>query len=106
MNRLIPVLLWSVALPLAADEGRWLFNQFPSDALDQKYKFEATPQFLENLRLASVRIAGGSGSFVSPTGLLLTNQHLVTACLGDHLKDGFHAATETAELPCPGLAAE
>ena len=106
MNRMVPILLWSVALPLAADEGMWLFNQFPSDGLNQKYKFEATPQFLENLRLASVRIAGGSGSFVSPTGLLLTNQHLVTGCLSQRLQDGFYASTQTAELPCPGLQAE
>lgn len=106
MNRLVPILLWSFALPLAADEGMWLFNQFPSDTLNQKYKFEATPPFLENLRLASVRIAGGSGSFVSPTGLLLTNQHLVTGCLAQRLQDGFYAATQTAELPCPGLEAD
>src|SRR5579871_5363883 len=106
MKRLIPLLLWSFALPLAADEGMWLFNQFPTEALNQKYKFEATPQFLENLRLASVRIAGGSGSFVSPTGLLLTNQHLATGCLAAHLQDGFYAPAQSAELPCPRLEAQ
>ena len=77
-----PVLpLCSLALPLAADEGMWLFNQFPVDAVNQKYKFQATPEFLDSLRLASVRVAGGSGSFVSSEGLLLTNQHLVAGCL-------------------------
>ncbi len=106
------LVLSSLALPLAADEGMWLFNQFPADAVNQKYKFLVTPEFLDNLRLASVRIAGGSGSFVSPDGLLLTNQHLVVGCLSklspqhDYLKDGFYASSQTGELPCAGLEAD
>jgi hypothetical protein len=91
----------------------WLFNQFPADAVNQKYKFQVTPEFLENLRLASVRVAGGAGSFVSPQGLLLTNQHLVIGCLTklssaqhDYVKDGFYASSQTAELPCAGLEAD
>src|SRR5579863_86309 len=79
---------------LLADEGMWTYNQFPKD------KAAVTTEFLDNLRLASVRIAGGSGSFVSPNGLILTNQHLVTNCLGDRAKDGFYG-----ELKCPGLSA-
>ena len=106
MKRLTAALL-CLTLPLAADEGMWLFNQFPADTVNQKYKFQIPSDFVDNLRLASVRIAGGSGSFVSPTGLLLTNQHLATGCLtkNDRLKDGFYAAAQSAELPCPGLEA-
>jgi hypothetical protein len=106
VRRLIPVFLWSLALPLAADEGMWLFNQFPADAVSQKYKFQVTPEFLDNLRLATVRMAGGSGSFVSPAGLLITNQHLVKGCLAEHVKDGFYASSQAAELLCPGLEAD
>lgn len=80
---------------LLADEGMWTYNQFPTD------KAGVTAEFVDNLRLASVQIAGGSGSFVSPNGLILTNQHLVTSCLGDRLKDGF-----SGELKCPGLSAK
>jgi len=98
--------------PAAADEGMWLFNQFPKDAVQEKYNFAVTPEFLDNLRLASARIPGGSASFVSSTGLLLTNQHLVSGCLAkasttahDYRKDGFYAATQAAELKCDGLQA-
>ncbi len=80
---------------LLADEGMWPYNQFPKD------KAGVTTEFLDNLRLASVQIAGGSGSFVSPNGLILTNQHLVANCLGDRVKDGFYG-----ELKCPGLSAK
>jgi hypothetical protein len=79
---------------LLADEGMWPYNQFPKD------KAGITQDFLDNLRLASVQIPGGSGSFVSPNGLILTNQHLITSCLGDRMKDGFYG-----EQKCPGLSA-
>jgi hypothetical protein len=72
----------------------WTYNQFPKD------KLGVTTGFLDNLRLASVQVAGGSGSFVSPNGLILTNQHLVTNCLGDRMKDGYYG-----ELKCPGISA-
>ena len=70
------------------------------------------PELLDNLRLASVRVGGGSGSFVSDHGLLLTNQHLVSGCLAalsttphDFVKDGFYAAAQADELRCAGLEA-
>ncbi len=96
------------AIPGFADEGMWPFNQFPKDAVARDHKFDVTPDFLDRLRLASVRLSGGgSGSFVSPNGLLLTNQHLVATCLRQHndLQNGFYAASQTAELTCPGLEA-
>lgn len=87
-------MLTLLLISLLADEGMWPYNQFPKD------KVAMTTEFLDNLRLASLQIAGGSGSFVSPNGLILTNQHLVTSCLGDRAKDGFYG-----ELKCPGLSA-
>lgn len=97
-----------LALPVCAEEGMWLFDQFPKAAVSQKFKFQVTDEFLDHLRLASVRIGDGSGSFVSPNGLLLTNQHLITNCLAQHgrLKDGFYAETRSAEAPCAGLEAD
>jgi hypothetical protein len=98
--------------PAGADEGMWLYNQFPTGAVQEKYNFTVAPAFLDNLRLASARIPGGSASFVSSTGLLLTNQHLVSGCLAklsapghDYRKEGFYAATQAAELKCDGLEA-
>jgi hypothetical protein len=102
-----------LALPLAAEEGMWPFNQFPKDAVNQKYAFDATAEFLDNLRLASVKIGAGAGSFVSPAGLLLTTQKVAAGCLArlssrqhDDLRDGFYAESQSSEAACPGLRAE
>ena len=103
----------ALCLPVAADEGMWLFNQFPKDAVKKAYGFEVTDQFLENLRLASLRIGGSSGSFVSSGGLLLTDRGAVADCIAklatpehDYVKQGFYAAAPAEEGPCPGLEAE
>jgi hypothetical protein len=82
----------------------WLFNQFPKDAVLQRQKFEATDEFLNRLRLASAQVGGGSGSFVSPNGLLLTNQHIAAGCVPD-VKKGFYAAAADAEVRCQGMSA-
>src|SRR5215472_5315661 len=101
--RLSLAVLWcALALPGMADEGLWLFNQFPKSAVQEKYKLEVTDAFLENLRLASVEIAGGGGAFVSPGGLLLTNQHLLSACVP---AEGFYAPAPESETPCRGIEA-
>jgi hypothetical protein len=104
-------LLVALFMPVSkADEGMWPFNQFPRDAVNQKYKLDVTAEFLDHLRLSSARISGsqgsaGSGGFVSSKGLILTNQHLVTGCLRDSINDGFYAADRNAERKCDGLEA-
>lgn len=102
----------AIAPPLGADEGLWPYNQFPRDAVKQKYDFEVTQAFLDNLRLAAARIPGGSASFVSANGLLLTNQHLVAGCLAkistaqhDYRKEGFYASAQASEPACDGITA-
>jgi hypothetical protein len=90
---------------LHADEGMWPYNQIPRDTIKEKHKFDATPEFVDHLRMSSVRLPGGAGSFVSAQGLILTNQHLVTGCLGDKIKDGFYADSASAELKCAGIDA-
>src|ERR1039457_3769224 len=102
--------LW--AIPATAGEGLWPYNQFPKDSVKQKLGFEVDSAFLDRLRLASVKLPGGSGAFVSPTGLLLTTRQLAADCLSglstpqhDYFRDGFQAAAEEAELPCPGMDA-
>ncbi len=110
--KLWPVFILLAALPVSADEGMWLFQQFPKETVNEKHKFLVTDEFLERLRLASARVGEGSGAFVSPEGLLITNQHLITDCLAkvspqgkDYLRDGFYAPSRDAEIPCPGLQA-
>src|SRR5437867_10988987 len=94
-----------------ADEGMWLFNAPPLKQLKEKYKFEPTSQWLEHLQKASVRFnSGGSGSFVSANGLVITNHHVGADTLqkiGDaqhnYLRDGFYAKTQADEIKSTDL---
>ena len=94
-----------------ADEGMWTFDNPPLKQLKEKYDFTPTQQWLDHLRLSSVRLNdGGSGSFVSAHGLLLTNHHVALGQLQknstaehDYVKDGFYAATADAEMKSPDL---
>src|SRR6266567_6300591 len=94
-----------------ADEGMWLFNAPPLKQLKEKYNFEPTPQWLEHLQKASVRFSsGGSGSFVSATGLCITNHHVGADALQkasseqhNYLKNGFYAKTNAEEIKCADL---
>lgn len=94
-----------------ADEGMWTFDNPPTKQLQERYNFTLTQQWLDHVRLSSVRLNdGGSGSFVSPNGLLLTNHHVARGQLQknstaerDYLKMGFHAATPADEMKSPDL---
>jgi hypothetical protein len=87
--------------PLPADEGLWLFNNPPRKLLKEKYNFDPTDKWLEHLQKSSVRFnTGGSGSFVSADGLVMTNHHVGLSALQklskkgkDYVKDGFYART-------------
>jgi Peptidase S46 len=107
----ILVLALAMNTSALADEGMWLFNAPPLKQLKEKYQFEPTPQWLEHLQKASVRFnSGGSGSFVSANGLVITNHHVGADCLqkmGDeqhnYLRDGFYAKTKPEEKKCADL---
>src|SRR5437868_7759152 len=94
-----------------ADEGMWLYNAPPKDKIRAKYGFDVTQQWLDHVRLSSVRFNnGGSGSFVSPDGLTFTNHHVGAGCVQqlsteghDYIKTGFYAATSADEAKCPNL---
>jgi hypothetical protein len=95
----------------SADEGMWLYNAAPKDKIKAKYGFELTQQWLDHVRLSSVRFNnGGSGSFVSADGLTFTNHHVGAACVQqlsseghDYIKTGFYAKTQAEEAKCPNL---
>jgi hypothetical protein len=94
-----------------ADEGMWLFNSPPVKVLQEKYHFQPTAAWLEHVQKSSVRIGNiGSGSFVSPDGLVMTNHHVGSDCLAkmstkdkNFLETGFEAKTNADEPKCADL---
>ena len=109
---LLPAALLMAAAPvLRAEEGMWTFDNPPLKLLKAKYNFTPTQSWLDHLRLSSVRLNdGGSGSFVSPNGLLLTNHHVARGQLQknstaehDYLANGFYATSPEQEMKSPDL---
>lgn len=104
---LMAVTLMSLATaPAWSDEGMWLFNNPPRKILKEKYGFEPTDKWLEHVQKSSVRFnTGGSGSFVSADGLVMTNHHVGLSALQklsskgkDVVKDGFYAKSYDEEF--------
>jgi Peptidase S46 len=109
---LIVALFSLQALPISAmDEGMWPFNNIPREEIKKKYGFDVTDEWLKRVQLASVRFNnGGSGSFVSANGLVLTNYHIVEDFVGelssaqkDYAKEGFVARTQADEMKIPNV---
>ena len=106
-------LLLSLAVTVTAqgDEGMWLFNQTPREILRQRYQFDATDAWLHHLQKSSIRFnSGGSGSFISKDGLLISNHHVGADALQklstpqkNYLRDGFYARTHAEEIKCLDL---
>src|SRR6184192_1452873 len=94
-----------------ADEGMWPFNNLPRAEIKKKYGFDVTDEWLKKVQLGSVRFnSGGSGSFVSADGLVMTNHHIASDVLQkistsekDYIKDGFYAPTRDKEVKAPDL---
>ncbi len=97
--------------PVHADEGMWVFDNLPIEHLKRAYQFDPSPEWIERLRSAAVRFnSGGSGSFVSADGLVMTNHHVGADMLQkistpekDYHHDGFYAKTYEEEIKAPDL---
>ncbi len=96
---------------LQADEGMWTFDNFPSKTVASKYGFTPSQAWLDHIRSASLRIAGGcSASFISPQGLVMTNHHCVVECVEqistpqqNFVDNGFIAKNAAEEKKCPAF---
>jgi hypothetical protein len=104
-------LLAALCGTLRADEGMWPFNLVPKELIKKKYGFDISDAWLEHVQKASVRLgAGGSGSLVSPNGLVMTNHHVGSGMLEkmstpekNLIELGFYAKSMAEEVPCPDL---
>jgi hypothetical protein len=112
LRRRVLLVALFVVLPLAghADEGFWLFNRVPKAAIKGTYGVDVSDSWLQRVQQASVRFPSGSGSFVSPNGLVLTNHHVamqilqeLSAAEKDYVSNGFIARTPAEELRAPNL---
>ena len=113
---LVAVLMFNFAIACSSteswgDEGMYLFNDLPTEQLRQRYDFEPTAEWADHLRLSSVRFnSGGSGSFISSDGLVLTNHHVASDTLQklssperNLIDDGYLAESLDQELKAPDL---
>ncbi len=100
-----------LSLTLCADEGMWTFDKLPKDSIYQNYGVRLTESWIRHVRLSSLRVSlGGSASFVSSQGLVMTNHHVGAKAIynlssdqKNYMKDGFYAASFDEELSCPNM---
>ncbi len=112
--RKLGVFLFFMQSVLFADEGMWPLNMVPHDEIAKTYGVELSPEWLEHVQKASLRFStGGSSSFVSPNGLLMTNHHVGSSAIyslsseqNDLIKNGFYAQSLEEELLCPNVYAD
>ncbi|UCC41132.1 MAG: S46 family peptidase [Candidatus Aminicenantes bacterium] len=116
-NLMAFVLILGMAFFVFADEGMWLPHQM-KDLNLRKLGLQMNPEDLykkdgTGLMSAVVYLGGGTGEFVSPDGLILTNHHVAFGALQraatkekDYIKDGFIAWTKKEEIPAKGYIAD
>jgi hypothetical protein len=105
------LMLGLLATTAHADEGMWLFNRLPGELLQKRYGFAPDAKWVERIQKASVRFGrGGSASFISKDGLLISNHHVGAGTLqrlsskeNNLIYEGFYARTLAEEKPCPGV---
>ena len=97
--------IFVLSIPVLGDDGMWTFDNPPLKQWKERYNFEPSKEWLDKVRLASVKFPGASGVFVSPNGLIATNQHVAASIVAklstkerDLTKNGFYAKTQAEEL--------
>ncbi len=111
MKNLFALVIFIFSLSLYADEGMFTFDNPPVDQIAKKYGIKLDSKWFEYAMKASLRFNnGGSGSFVSKNGLVMTNHHIGFDCIQkistsekDYVRDGFIAKSMNEEVKCPDL---
>ena len=106
--RRLSITLLFVSSASLADEGMWTFDNLPLEQMERKFGFTPSTQWIDRVRQSAAALGGCSSSFVSATGLVLTNHHCAVGCLQqistagkNYRKDGFLARKPEEELQCP-----
>ena len=88
----------------------WTFDAPPLEYWKKTYGFSPDQAWLDNARLASIRLPNCSASFVSAKGLILTNHHCVRGCEDavspkdtNLVETGYAALNMRDEKKCPEL---
>lgn len=105
------VLALTAPKKLHSDEGMWLFSNLPLKLLKRDYGFDPNEKWADRLMKSCVRFnVGGSASFVSSKGLVLTNHHVGSDAIqklstpqNDYLANGFLAKSFKDELKAVDL---
>ena len=108
---LVAILFFCGCSMVLAEEGMWLFSNPPTEAIVEKYGVTLTPEWLKHVQKSSIRFGnGGSASFVSPNGLVMTNHHVGVSALqrmstpdDDLVQNGYYAETPADERKCSGV---
>ena len=109
-------ILFVLAISAMAQEGMWLLNQIDQlDLNDHGLQIKTTEIYNPGqpaIANAIVQLGGGTASFVSSEGLLLTNHHVAYTALqrasdvqSNYLTDGFLARKKSDEIQAPGYQA-
>jgi hypothetical protein len=104
------LLVTGLAPAVHADEGMWTLDNLPLKPLKDGYQFTPNAEWVDKVQKASVSFGGGSGAFVSASGLVITNHHVARGQLQkvsspehNYVRDGFFARAPGEELKCPDL---
>lgn len=108
MKQLLVFLAIFVGLQIRADEGMWPIHAFHSKK--PTFPFSFYSESASSLKDAVVSVGeGGSGCFISKTGLVLTNMHVIRSLvmkngkMGHVVENGFCASSKIPELELKNL---